>query len=233
VRIGGFQKFSLSDFPGKISAVVFAQGCNFRCRYCHNPELVDRELYATPMNEDGVIDFLESRTSQLQGIVLTGGEPTLQADLESIARRFKRMGYAVKLDTNGSNPVLLERLITSGLLDYIAMDVKAPFASYSTIVSAEVRLEDIESAIDLIKDSGVSHEMRTTYIPQLLTMEDMRAVGDLVKGCERYVLQQFVPSKTLDPAYLALSAPSSERLIEIRDELRKMGVRCFLSGCFT
>ena len=233
MRIGGFQKFSLSDFPGAISAVLFSQGCTFRCPYCHNPELVDESLYQATQDADDILRFLYHRAKQLQGIVLTGGEPTMQDDLEEFARALKAMGYKVKLDTNGTNPRLLERLVASGLLDYIAMDVKAPLASYSRVVCAEVRTEDVSSSIKLVRDSGISHEMRTTFVEGLLTMDEMRGLAELVKGCQKYVLQGFAPSKTLDPGYRSLKAPPAERLIEIRNELARSGVPCYLRECFT
>ena len=124
--IAGFQKVSLSDFPGKISAIVFTQGCNFRCRYCHNPELVDPARYAAPLAVDAVLDFLAGRVGRIQGVVVTGGEPTLHADLPGLLARIKSLGLAVKLDTNGSRPDVLEEVFRQGIVDYIAMDIKAP-----------------------------------------------------------------------------------------------------------
>ncbi|MGC9053845.1 MAG: anaerobic ribonucleoside-triphosphate reductase activating protein, partial [Candidatus Hydrogenedens sp.] len=126
MKIGGFQPFSLSDFPNCVSAIVFTQGCNFRCPFCHNPSLVLPELFLPPIPEEALIAFLNERKGKLDGVVITGGEPTIQSDLMKFVSEIKGLGYKVKLDTNGSNPEILKELIENNLLDYVAMDVKAP-----------------------------------------------------------------------------------------------------------
>jgi pyruvate formate lyase activating enzyme len=133
MKIGGLQKFSLLDYPGKISAVVFTQGCNFRCPYCHNPELVDPERFQECIPEDEIFAFLETRRGKLEAVTVTGGEPTIQNGLSSFVRRIKDMGFMVKLDTNGSRPEVLEELIRHKLIDYIAMDIKAPLEKYEAV----------------------------------------------------------------------------------------------------
>lgn len=133
MQIGGLQKFSLLDYPGKISAVVFTQGCNFRCPYCHNPELVDPARYQECLPEEEIFSFLETRRGKLEAVTVTGGEPTLQKSLAPFLRRIKDMGFLVKLDTNGSRPDVLEELLRQKLIDYIAMDIKAPLEKYEAV----------------------------------------------------------------------------------------------------
>ena len=226
--IGGLQKFSLSDFPGMISAIVFTRGCNFRCPYCHNPELVDPERFAQPIRQEDVLSFLASRKGQLQGVVVTGGEPTIHADLPSFLDAVRHLGFATKVDTNGCNPKLLEELVERGLVDYLAMDLKAPFSSYARVAGAQVDTRLIEQSLQLIIGSGLSHELRTTYVEPLLSDQDMREIAALAKGCARLFLQAFRPNKTLDPGMLHQSSPSDERLREIRHLMAGAGVQVFL-----
>jgi pyruvate formate lyase activating enzyme len=196
--IGGLQKFSLADFPGLISAIVFTRGCGFRCPYCHNPELVDPPRYADEIPMAELDDFLRSRTGKLHGVVVTGGEPTVHEDLPAFLGRLKDLGYEVKLDTNGTNPRMLQGLLTDRLVDFVAMDIKAPPALYEQTVNAPVKVEDILYSIELIRGSGLPHEFRTTWVPALLTEIDIRAIAQLVKGCDCYILQPFRPGKMLD-----------------------------------
>jgi len=154
MKIGGLQKFSLLDYPGKISAVIFTQGCNFRCAYCHNPELVDPERFQACIPEEEVFAYLKKRRGLLEAVTVTGGEPTIQKGLIPFIRRIKAMGYLVKLDTNGSMPEVLEELIRQKLIDYIAMDIKAPLEKYEDVIGVPVNWEIIRQSIDVIKESG-------------------------------------------------------------------------------
>lgn len=215
MKIGGFQKFSLSDFPGRIAAIVFTQGCGFRCPYCHNPELVDPSQYAAAIPQEQVLDFLRSRRGRLQGVVVTGGEPTLHDDLPQFLAGIKELGFAVKLDTNGSNPGLLDRIIAERLADYIAMDLKAPLRFYSRVTRVSIDTSDIERSLRLVKGSGLPHELRTTYLESLLTKEDMLGIAELAKGCDRIALQYFRATKTLDPELLGEPSPSDARMRDI------------------
>lgn len=224
--IGGFQKFSLSDFPGKISSIVFTRGCNFRCPYCHNPELVDPESYAAPMAEAEIFSHLQNRNGRIQGVVVTGGEPTQHGDLPEFLERIKGAGCAVKLDTNGSNPALLERVVSLGLADYIALDVKAPLRLYPTVARVPVNTADILRSIRLVIESGIPHEMRTTYLEALLTIDDMREIAETVKGCKLFVVQSFRPTKALDPGMLQQPVPSTEAMEKIRAAVVAMGISC-------
>jgi pyruvate formate lyase activating enzyme len=222
--IGGLQKVSLSDFPGKISAIVFTRGCNFRCPYCHNPELVDPGQYVTPISQVKVLRFLGSRKLQLQGVVVTGGEPTMQKDLPSLLAAIRNLGFATKLDTNGSNPDLLEEIVNGGLVDYIALDIKAPLTSYSRVTGVGARTQDIERSVHLVIRSGLPHELRTTYVESLLSDEEMRGIAVLAQGCACFVVQGFRPSKTLDPGMRAHPQPRSAKLEAIQRLMEATGL---------
>jgi len=222
--IGGLQKFSISDFPGRISAIVYTRGCNFRCPYCHNPELVDPAAYADPIPEKSVIDFLRSRTGRLQGVVVTGGEPTLHPDLPEFLSVVRRLGFDTKLDTNGSNPDLLECIIDGRLVDYIALDVKAPLDSYRRITGVDARTKDIERSIHLVIESGLSHELRTTYEESMLSPEDLREIALLARGSRLLVLQGFHPTKALDKRMLSRPTPDPSCLDRARRAMEGVGV---------
>ncbi|MDQ7055296.1 MAG: anaerobic ribonucleoside-triphosphate reductase activating protein [Persephonella sp.] len=197
MKIGGLQKFSLIDYPGKISAVVFVQGCNFRCPYCHNRELVLPEHFSTIITEEEVLEFLEIRKGKIEGVVITGGEPTIFPDLPDFLTKTKRLGYYTKLDTNGSNPEMLKLIIERKLVDYIAMDIKAPLEKYKEITCSEVEVEKITHSMELIKTSGIEYEFRTTVIYGVHTYTDILKICNLIKESNRYVLQNFYPSQNL------------------------------------
>ena len=188
MKIGGFQKFSLIDYPGKISAVIFTQGCNFRCPYCHNPELVLPELFEKEMLFDEILDFLKLRKEKLDGVVITGGEPTLQRDLAAVIRKIKDLGYSVKLDTNGTNPEILKDLLEAKLLDYVAMDIKAPFEKYGELAGVEVGIDKIKQSVRQIMISGIDYEFRTTVVKYLLTDRDVEVLKSDFSNVKRYVL---------------------------------------------
>jgi pyruvate formate lyase activating enzyme len=222
--IGGFQKFSMSDFPGLISAIVFTRGCGFRCPYCHNPELVDPSRYVPEFPVDDVRDFLRSRRGLLQGVVVTGGEPTVHEDLPQFLAELKDMGFAVKLDTNGTSPRTLQKVLEQGLVDFIAMDIKAPPSLYERTVKAPVCMPDIIRSIGLILASGLPHEFRTTFVESLLTARDVLSIARMVKGCDRYVLQPFRGGITLDGSFASRLPPDPVRLGEIVEAFSAVGL---------
>lgn len=191
MQIGGLQKFSLIDYPGKIAAVVFTQGCNFRCPYCHNPELVLPEFFNPVIPESIFFRFLEDRYGQIDAVVISGGEPTIHADLVDFIKAIKERGYLVKLDTNGSAPRTLETLIDKKNIDYIAMDIKAPFARYSELSGCDVPTECIATSIRLIESSGIEHEFRTTWETSTLSVRDIDAIQEYVKP-EQYHVQECI-----------------------------------------
>ena len=197
--IGGIQKFSTVDDPGYVVAAIFTVGCNMRCGYCHNPELVLPEQYVAGIPEEEILEFLQTRRGKLDGVAISGGEPTMHEDLPGFIRRCKAMGYRVKLDTNGTNPEMLRLLIDEGLIDFVAMDIKGPLARYSNIAARPVDLDAIQQSISLIKT--IDHEFRTTIVADQLTLEDVDSMGQLVNGAKRYALQYFVPGNTVSPRF--------------------------------
>lgn len=193
MKIGGLLKFSLLDYPGKMSAIVFTQGCNMRCGYCHNPELVYPHLLVEPYEESDVLAFLEKRKGSLDGVVISGGEPTLQGDLLDFMSKVKAMGYSVKLDTNGTKPKILALAIEKGLVDAIAMDLKAPFSKYNAVCGAEVDIDAVALSMSLIIASGLPYEFRTTYDKSVLTEQDIRELTQKVPDNKRYRVQDCLP----------------------------------------
>jgi pyruvate formate lyase activating enzyme len=198
MKIAGLVKTSLIDYPGKVSAVVFTQGCNFRCGFCHNPDLIGMQNTGLQISEEEIFDFLKARQRKLDGVVITGGEPLLQADIIDFITKAKNLGYLVKLDTNGSSPFLLEKLINKNLVDYIAMDIKGPLLKYDQIC-AYSNTKIIQKSIDIIKSSGLDYEFRTTVLPHFHEMCDFEEIGKLISGAKLYTIQGFRSQITLDP----------------------------------
>ena len=191
MKIGGVIRTSLVDYPGKVAASIFTIGCNFRCGYCHNPELVLPDEFVMSIPENEVLEFLKTRIGKLDGVAISGGEPTLHEDLPEFIREVKTMGFLVKLDSNGSNPDVLRGLIDDKLIDYIAMDIKGPLEKYHEIMGWKIDPNVIRRSVDLIKNSGLEHEFRTTIVRSQLTVEDFEKVGKLVEGADRFALQHF------------------------------------------
>lgn len=209
----GWVRTSLLDYPEHISTVLFTGGCNLRCPPCHNADLVLRpgDLPAVPEAE--VLEHLARRAGLLDGVVLTGGEPAAQPDLLPFLRRLRPLGLAVKLDSNGFFPAVLEAALAEGLVDYVAMDVKAPREKYPLLAGRPgLDLAPLEQSIALLRASRVSYEFRTTVVPGLLTDEDVVAIARWLQGAPRYVLQQFRPLHTLDPALEEAVPYASARL---------------------
>ena len=219
--INGLQKSTLIDFPKKIASIVFSQGCNFRCGYCHNPELLSLNIPKTQISTEEVFSFLKTRKGKLDGVVVTGGEPTLQTGLYDFIKEIKEMGFLVKLDSNGSNPKILEKLINDNLLDYIAMDIKAPLEKYSEITNVKTNTENIKKSIELIKNSSVDYEFRTTVIKSQLSFDDFENIGKLLNGAKRYYLQKFIASKIYDETLKDETTYSNEEFSQLCSILRK------------
>jgi len=221
VAIKGMQKTSLIDYPDKVSCVVFLGGCNFRCPYCQNPSLVEKHEDLPTLPEDGLFAFLEKRKNVLDGVVITGGEPTIWKDLPAFISRIKKMGLLVKLDTNGSNPMMLETLLKQRLVDFVAMDIKAPLAKYGTATNSPVDTAAIRRSVKAIRSGGTDYEFRTTVTPKLHTEEDVVAIGKELAGSKKYVLQQFRAISTLDPAFRNEKPYPEERLKSIAKKLER------------
>lgn len=221
MRIGGLQKFSSVDDPGHLSAVVFTQGCPWRCPFCHNASLVCPERFGPTIPQEEVLAFLQKRTELLESVVVSGGEPTVQAGLADFLREVRVLGYTVKLDTNGMNPSVVKKLLQARLVDRWAVDVKTSPARYAEAVGAEPRLDKIRATLGLLRESGASYELRTTVVPGLVGRAEMEAIALLVEGAPRYALQAFRPAHgTLDPAYETVAVPTREALEELAGIVR-------------
>ena len=199
MHVKGWVKSSLLDYPGKIAASLFCGGCNFRCPHCHNADLVLHHDQQPDVAPDQIEDFLSQRHGLLDGVVISGGEPTLQPDLPTFAGQIREMGFLVKLDTNGYRPDVLEVMLDAGLVDYVAMDIKAPLIKYDQAAGVSVDTGRIERSMALLRRGQVDYEFRTTVVPGLLSEEDILEIARLVSGVPRFCLQQFVPHNTLDP----------------------------------
>ena len=198
MNISGIQKLTLLDFPGKLACTVFTSGCNFRCLFCHNASLVLPGM-SDHIDEQEVFSFLKKREGILEGVCITGGEPCLQPDLETFIRKVRDIGFAVKLDTNGSFPEKLSSLLEKGLLDYVAMDIKTSKERYSEVcgVQNEKLLENVQKSVEILKSSSVPHEFRTTTARELQTKEDFEKIGRWLSGEKRYFIQQYEASGEL------------------------------------
>ena len=223
MKIGGLQKLTLVDYPGKVAATVFLIGCNFKCPFCQNPELVDPEkIKKQPkISEKEFFAFLDSKKGLIEGICITGGEPTIHADLIDFIKKIKNKGFLIKLDTNGSSPEMLEKLIRAKLLDFIALDIKSSENNYSKASGVKVDLEKINKSIDLIKTSGLDCEFRTTAVPGLVEKEDIEQMGEWLKGAKKFALQQFQNKKVLDKKFTKIEPYSEEIFKEFQKILEK------------
>jgi pyruvate formate lyase activating enzyme len=228
MKIGGFQKLSLLDYPDKLSAIIWTIGCDFRCPFCYNKQIVFGEVNEIPEKE--IFDYLKKRKKFLEGIVMTGGEPLLQTDLKDFIAKVKQIGYLIKIDTNGTNPKLLEGLIQEKLVDYVSMDVKAPKEKYEELAGVKVDLNKIEESIEIIKQYAPDYEFRTTLIPTLLEKEDILEIARWLKNSKRFYLQQFEQKAPLISSSMERVEPyPKEYLLEtlelIKPYFKESGVR--------
>lgn len=218
--LSGIQKFTLLDYPEKLACMVFTPGCNFRCGYCHNPEFVLPEMIQEIKNsfipEEVFFKFLKKRQGKLEGVVITGGEPTIMGDLIPFMRRVKDLGFALKLDTNGNKPEVLQQAIDENLVDYIAMDVKTSLGEYKKLVGERAFEIKLAQSIDKIKKSNVSSEFRSTLIKEIHTDEILKAMQDILKGTKKLYLQNFRPATTLNPLFQSFHPFSEEKMKDIK-----------------
>ena len=219
MQIAGLQKSSLVDYPSKIAAVIFTLGCNFRCPYCHNPNILTAVSTNKLFDEAAVLDFLNSRSGKLDAVVVSGGEPTLQKNIVTFFEKIKNLGFLTKLDTNGTSPEILKQLIAHRLLDYVAMDIKAPIDKYSQIACVNVDTKKIEQSIELLKSSGIEYEFRTTTVASQLNFIDFEKIGQMLKGSKTYYLQKFKPEVTLNPQFTHRKTYSDEEFYKIKTML--------------
>lgn len=224
MQIGGLQKLSLIDYPGKIACILFLFGCSFRCGFCHNPSLVIPEREVKKIFKEEVLEFLERRRKYLDGVCITGGEPLINKELPAFIEEIKKLGYAVKIDTNGTNPAMLKELIERKLVDYIAMDVKADKENYDLLTNTKVYIEDIEESMKLTMASGLPYEFRTTCIPGYHTKKTIENLGLWMMNLtgnkpRKYVLQRFIPRDNglIDERFSKIAATTDEELGELKE----------------
>ena len=221
IKIGGLEKSTLIDYPGQVAATVFLIGCNFRCPFCYSAELVlpEKIKLQPQLSEKDFFKFLEERQELLQGVVICGGEPTINKDLPEFIKKIKDLGYLVKLDTNGSNPETLKQLVKEGLIDYVAMDIKAPKEKYEEAVGVKIDISDIEESIKVLKEGKVDYEFRTTVVPTVHAKEDIINIAKWIGPAKRYFLQNFRAEKTIDPKFEKIKPYPEEFLEEIQKEI--------------
>ena len=226
--IGGLQKTSLIDYPGKISAVIFIAGCNLKCPYCHNSTLIKGDF--TSYKKDTIIMFLKERINFLEGVVISGGEPTLYNKLEELCLTIKNLGYPIKLDTNGTNPFIIENLLKKNLIDYLAMDIKTVPNLYSPIFWEKAEPEKIIQSIKLIKNAQIPYEFRTTCSKKIITENIIEKISQLIQNAELYVLQLFNNKQPLDPNFFKDIKKNYNKkdLINFKAIAEKMVKRCII-----
>ena len=219
MEIHGFAKTTLLDYPKHVAATVFFGGCNFRCPFCHNGDLVLRPGKVPTIAEEEVLSYLKKRQGILEGVCITGGEPTLQPDLETFIRKLKELGYLVKLDTNGYRPEVLSSLLEKGLLDYVAMDIKNSREKYAmTVGKSNIEIANIESSVKLLLQGNIPYEFRTTVVRELHTSDDMKKIGAWIQGAQGYFLQNYVESeKVISPGFTSCS---KDELVQMQILLR-------------
>jgi pyruvate formate lyase activating enzyme len=226
--IKGFIENTLIDWEGKIASILFLPQCNFRCPYCHSPHLVTtpNDLESIPF--ESVSDLLKRHSGWIDGVVITGGEPTLQDGLPELAERIKKMGLLVKLDTNGTAPDVVRQLIHDRLVDYVAMDIKAPFSAerYEPVAGVPCDIAALEDTAALLLQNGGDYEFRTTVCPAFLNSDDVVQIAQAIRGAKRYILQLFQPKSCLDPAMLSVQPYT-------RAQVRSFAARAseFVSTC--
>lgn len=192
-KIYGLEKMSLVDYDGHICATIFLASCNFRCPFCHNSSLVLDVDNLEAYSSDEIFDYLEKRKHVLDAVCITGGEPTLTSNLEEIIDKIKEMGYLVKLDSNGTKPDLLKHLIDAKKVDYIAMDIKSSYKNYCKVagISNNLLIDKVKESVELLKNSGIDYEFRTTLVKELHDIDDIYGIGEIIKGAKRFYFQKF------------------------------------------
>jgi pyruvate formate lyase activating enzyme len=228
MRIAGLQKCTLIDFPGKVAAIVFTQGCNFRCPYCHNSELWLSDCKSS-IDEFEIFEFLKNRRQKLEGVVISGGEPLLQNDLPEFLRKIREMHFAIKLDTNGSLPFALEKLLHENLLDFVAMDLKHIFAHYNNACGAAVDVLAIMKSLNLLRNSGLDYELRITVVPTLHNLREIvEPLRKIVASVPRLVIQNFVNKFAANPQFRNLEPFQLEELEVLRAEMAQFVGQCII-----
>ncbi len=225
----GFQKISLIDYPGKICAIVFTGGCNFRCHYCHNPELVIDFDNLPDIPEEEILSFMQKRKGLLDGLEITGGEPTILPDLPNFMERVKKLGFLVKLDTNGTNPEVITYVIENSLVDYIAMDIKTTLKRYKEVIRVKIDTSKIKDSVRIImqaaSDGKIDYEFRTTIFPEFFGEDDAKEIGKWLKGASRYILQKPRMEKVLNKKFKPMKFYTDSELINLAQLLPNCIIR--------
>lgn len=229
MKIGGLQETSLLDYPDTVSAIIWTAGCNFRCPFCYNKDLVNEKIKLIP--EDVILEFLKKRKNVLEGLSVSGGEPLIHKDLGDFLSKVKNLGYLIKIDTNGSYPEQLEELIENKQVDYIAMDVKAPKNKYKTLAGVDVDISKIDESIQIIKNKAPDYEFKTTVAPDLLDLEDIVEIAKWIEGSKRFYLQQFKDNAFhLSEKFDHAKPYGIEELNQILNKIKPFFKECVLRG---
>ncbi len=227
MQIHGFNKTTLLDFPGHLASTVFTGGCNMRCPYCQNADLVLNPMSQPLISEEVVFDHIKKRKGIIEGVCITGGEPTLQADLEAFIKRLKELGVMVKLDSNGYRPEVLKRLMENGLLDYVAMDIKSSLDDYHTVAGVKLDTSLIKESIDLLKNGPIDYEFRTTVVKELHSKETFEKIGELLSGAKQYFLQGYIDSeRVIDRRFSSYTKEELEGFVTIlKKTIKNVSIR--------
>ena len=229
MQICGLQKTTLLDYPGRVAATIFTFGCNFRCPYCHNMNLVEPEYKPEILSRGEILSFLRKRAGVLEGVCITGGEPTINPELVEFIREIKELGYCVKLDTNGTNPGMIRELIEEGLIDYAAMDIKTGFSDYERVAGvSRPDIESISQSIELLINGDFPYEFRTTLCRQYHTPQIMEEIGSMIRASKSYYLQSFRDSEYVRQH--ELGAYDKEELLQIVKQLSKYDITAYIRG---
>ncbi len=229
MKIGGFQKTTLLDYPEHVSAIIWTVGCNFRCPFCYNTGLVYEE--SDLFSEDEILDFLKKRKAFLEALTISGGEPFLQKDLKKFCKKVKNLGYKIKIDTNGTFPDKLKEMIDEKLVDYISMDIKAPKEKYEKLSGVKTDIEKINKSIEILKNSDIEYEFKTTVVPEFLEDKDIQEIAKWIKGSNKYFLQQFKNDIPVIKSDLASLKPYSEEYLQnILKVVKPYFSKCKLRG---
>ena len=217
MRIVGLMKTTLLDYPGKVASTIFTGGCNFRCPYCHNGDLVLNHTTMEPYSEEEIFSHLNKRKNTLNGVCITGGEPTLQTELPEFIRKVKSLDLLIKLDTNGTNPAMLSSLLEEGLLDYVAMDIKHCKSKYNDVACMNpLDIQNIEESVDILKNCNIDYEFRTTVTRELHNMEDFEEIGQWIEGSKAYYLQPYKESEqVISKIFTTYSAAEFDEIVNI------------------
>lgn len=222
MKIAGFIKTTLLDWEGKVACTVYLAGCDFRCPYCHNRDMVLNPNDVDEVDESYILEYIEENSDFLDGVVISGGEPLLNKDLKDLIKKFRKLGMKIKIDTNGNHPDELDDLIGAGMVDFVAMDIKCSLNDrYKVATGSDVNVENIKRSIKIIMDSGVDYEFRTTIAPIFVKEEDVESICKEIRGAKRYRLHQFRPKNTLDQSLSVLDPYPEAKVMAMADNARK------------